>query len=237
MENTILTYAFNAENRLVHINDVKNGLECGCICPGCREKLIAKNDGKIREHHFAHISGNDCGTGYQTIRHIWAKEILFCNRIIPIAINGKKVVQKVEDICMEFFWKELNITPDVLAIIKLEMDYRGLKIGTCNVPCIVEIFVTHKVDDQKAAIIKKAGIPAVEIDLSKSTATTRKELAKDMSNPEMWNIINDKVGYQYTAGLQNYLNNLFFAFRSNTGYSRSYSTPRRTYYRNYKKRR
>lgn len=212
MENAILTYAFNAENRLVHINDVKNGLECGCICPGCREKLIAKNDGKIREHHFAHISGNDCGTGYQTIRHIWGKEILFENRIMPIAINGKKGFIKTNQIGMEITLTDLNIIPDVFARAGLQFNNIGLQF-TVEVLFIVEIYVTHKVDDEKAAIIKKAGIPAVEIDLSKSTATTKDELAKDLSNQENWNIINDKVGSQFTAGVQSYVNSLLSAYR------------------------
>ena len=88
MNNTLLAYAFNADRKLVHIDSVKNGLECNCTCPGCNESLVAKNDGKIREHHFAHLSGNDCGTGYMTIRHIWGEEIILENRILPIAIGG-----------------------------------------------------------------------------------------------------------------------------------------------------
>ena len=92
MNNTLLAYAFNADKKLVHIDTVKNGLECNCTCPGCHESLVAKNDGKIREHHFAHLSGNDCGTGYMTIRHIWAEEILLENRVLPIAVDGKKVI-------------------------------------------------------------------------------------------------------------------------------------------------
>ena len=82
MENTILAYALNNEKNLVHIDSVKNGLECGCICPGCKEKLVAKNDGKVREHHFAHVSGSceliphlqnmndDCQLLYHTFLHI-----------------------------------------------------------------------------------------------------------------------------------------------------------------------
>lgn len=39
----LLTYALNAENQIKNINEVPNGLECNCICPGCKEPLIAKN--------------------------------------------------------------------------------------------------------------------------------------------------------------------------------------------------
>ena len=48
MNNTLLAYAFNVDRKLVHIDSVKNGLECNCTCPGCNESLVAKNDGKIR---------------------------------------------------------------------------------------------------------------------------------------------------------------------------------------------
>lgn len=236
MENSILAYAFNSENKLVHIDSVKNGLECGCICPGCKEKLVAKNDGKVREHHFAHVSGNDCGTGYQTIRHIWGKEILFENRTMPIAINGKKGFIKAEAIGMEVKLTDLNIVPDVFAKVVQPCNYLGIQLPV-EIPLIAEILVTHKVDDEKAAIIKKAGIPAIEIDLSKSTAMTKEELAKDLSNQENWNIINDKVGAQYTAGIQGYVNSLLNAYRGaivQPTYNRS--SPRRSnYHRSYRR--
>ncbi len=109
---------------------------------------------------------------------------------------------------------------------------------TADVPFIVEIYVTHKVDDEKAAIIKKASIPAIEIDLSKSTATTKEELAKDLSNQENWNIINDKVGAQYTAGIQGYVNSLLNAYRGAMVQPSYRSTSRRSnYHRSYRKNR
>lgn len=238
MENTILSYALNAEKKLVHIDSVKNGLECGCICPGCKEKLVAKNDGKVREHHFAHVSGNDCGTGYQTIRHIWGKELIVANQQVPVALNGKKGFIKTNQIGMEITLTDLNIIPDVFARAGLQFNYRRLSF-TADVPLIVEIYVTHKVDDEKAAIIKKAGIPAIEIDLSKSSAMTKEELAKDLYNQENWTIINDKIGARFMAGVQSYVNGLINAYRSSCGYSgyTTYSRPRRTYHKNYRKHR
>ena len=230
MNNTLLAYAFNAEKKLVHIESVKNGLECNCTCPGCNEPLVAKNDGKIREHHFAHLSGNDCGTGYMTIRHIWAEEILFENRVLPIAVDGKKLFQKTERIGREVTLTDLNIIPDIFGRAVLSFNYLGLQLPG-DIPFIVEIYVTHKVDENKASIIKRAGIPAVEIDLSKSTATTKEELIKDISNQENWIAINDKIGSRFLPRI-----NLPY-IPIGGGYGGRPSTPpRRTYHRSYYRR-
>lgn len=230
MNNTLLAYAFNAEKKLVHIESVKNGLECNCTCPGCNEPLVAKNDGKIREHHFAHLSGNDCGTGYMTIRHIWGEEILFENKILPIAINGKRMFLRTNRIGMEVKLTDLNIIPDIFGRALLPFNYLGIKLPG-DIPFIVEIYVTHKVNEIKASIIKRAGIPAVEIDLSKSTATTKEELIKDISNQENWNIINDKIGGRFLPKIS------LPYIPINNGYVGIAKTPlRRNYHRSYYRR-
>lgn len=48
-----------ATGELVHVDDAPNGKACGCVCPdpGCEQPLIARNNGKKRIHHFAHIGG------------------------------------------------------------------------------------------------------------------------------------------------------------------------------------
>ena len=230
MNNTLLAYAFNAEKELVHIESVKNGLECNCTCPGCNEPLVAKNDGKIRERHFAHLSGNDCGTGYMTIRHIWAEEILFENRVLPIAVDGKKLFLKTERMGREVTLTDLNIIPDIFGRVVLPFNYLGLQLPG-DIPFIVEIYVTHKVDENKASIIRRVGIPAVEIDLSKSTATTKEELIKDISNQENWIVINDKIGGRFLPRI-----NLPSIPISSSYVGSPRTTKKRIYHRSYYKR-
>lgn len=43
-----------------HIEDVPNGLACGCICEECQGTLIARNRGEILAPHFAHAAGEKC---------------------------------------------------------------------------------------------------------------------------------------------------------------------------------
>ncbi len=47
-------------NEHAHIDDVPNGLACGCVCEECHAPLIARNRGLVRMPHFAHASGQAC---------------------------------------------------------------------------------------------------------------------------------------------------------------------------------
>ena len=69
-----LKYALNTKGELVHIDSVPNGNDCGCICPACKKPLQAKNKGTHRTHHFAHQSGVDCPTAYESSLHLLAKK-------------------------------------------------------------------------------------------------------------------------------------------------------------------
>lgn len=68
-----LTYALDSEGKLVNIEQAESGIKCNCICPACKEALVAKK-GKKREHHFAHSSGKNCEDAYETMLHQLAKD-------------------------------------------------------------------------------------------------------------------------------------------------------------------
>lgn len=44
---------------LKHISEVPSGMECACNCAACGTALEARK-GKIRRHHFAHVSNYNC---------------------------------------------------------------------------------------------------------------------------------------------------------------------------------
>lgn len=73
MKKPYLTYALSAEGKLVHIDSVANGKECGCFCTYCGEPLQAKQGAK-RKHHFSHLSGTECEAAYESMLHLLAKE-------------------------------------------------------------------------------------------------------------------------------------------------------------------
>ena len=63
------------QGRLLDITEVPSGLACGCVCPACGDRLIARK-GKMRTHHFAHQAGTECTAGGETALHRMCKEIL-----------------------------------------------------------------------------------------------------------------------------------------------------------------
>lgn len=69
-----LKYAYTNEGKLVHIDTVPKGNDCGCVCPACKQPLQAKNAGPKRDHHFAHQPGVDCPGALETVLHLLAKE-------------------------------------------------------------------------------------------------------------------------------------------------------------------
>ena len=80
----MLTYAIAKDGRLVHVDDVETGQKCACTCPACGEALIAKNNGIMRVHHFAHKSGVECEFAHESMLHLLAKE-----RIQKAFLNSK----------------------------------------------------------------------------------------------------------------------------------------------------
>lgn len=60
-----------------HISDVPSGEKCGCNCVVCKTPLIARK-GTEREHHFAHVSNNDCIYGNEIAIYLIANDVM-CN--------------------------------------------------------------------------------------------------------------------------------------------------------------
>lgn len=84
------------KGHLVHVDDVPNGEACGCTCPECDSKLIAKNKGQHNQHHFAHVGGSDCVGAVESALHLMAKEILSEGKKImlpryPLQVGGVRL--------------------------------------------------------------------------------------------------------------------------------------------------
>ena len=176
-----LLYALYKDVNLISIDEAERGIACNCFCPSCHSQLVARK-GNVRIPHFAHYKNNSCATGYQTSLHLLAKELV-CEKkkiIIPpvpclifhedeneeegyfFRSEVIKDEQRLSDVDVYLETKENGIIPDII------IQYGDYKL-------YVEIYVTHKVDDDKKQLVKEKDIAMMEIDLSKEDRMISKE--------------------------------------------------------------
>lgn len=167
------------EGKIVSIDDIpheEKGLRCNCTCPGCGGALIARL-GKQKRHHFGH-HGATCNLAHaqQTALHMLAKEIIEQDKLF--AFPGYSV--SLEDIG----WDDNH---RVMYNMPRSLEYRKAYTAKCTsvtlekkvssfVPdivvdiygrtCLIEIAVTHFIDEAKQEKIDAVGLPVVEVDLS-----------------------------------------------------------------------
>ena len=152
---------------LLHISEIdphQSGLKCNCVCPNCGERLQAKLP-KTKEDftpRFAHHNADTCDYATETALHMKAKEIIEKAKqiVLPKVIadyNGLfKEVSPEREITFDRVVLERrvgNVIPDILA-------YKNDR------PLMIEITITHGIDDIKFEKIEKLGISTLEIDLS-----------------------------------------------------------------------
>lgn len=147
-----LIYALNAEGKPVHVDNVPNGLSCGCKCSHCGSELIAKNGVNNKNaHHFSHMGGADCVGAVESAIHCLAKEILKESLCVQLPKDAGLLHFKSVD--TEKIFPELKLRPDCVG-------YYG---GKC---LWVEFKRSHEVDAQKAGKIISAHIDCIEIDIN-----------------------------------------------------------------------
>jgi len=151
---------------------VSNGNACGCVCPCCKHPLIARQNAQTP--HFAHAVGDDCKKGFETAVHLATKQLI-AGRMelsLPPAVlhypagYGKRPstellytynLKKLSEVRIEPWLDDFR--PDIMVV----------ESGK-QMEILVEIAVTHLVDDLKLQKIKKRGIHAIEINVSEARA-------------------------------------------------------------------
>lgn len=156
--NALLTYAYDANHQLVHVDTVERGSACACFCPRCNAPLDAKNGGKIREHHFAHAHGHICEGAYETAVHLLAKQIIkeHGGIMLPKSEDMNKPLGfvKLHNVEVEKWDDKFKIRPDVEGL----MD-DGTRL-------LIECLVTHKVAEKKYNTILENNLLCLEVDLN-----------------------------------------------------------------------
>lgn len=162
---------------LVDIRHVESGMRCGCICPQCRRRLVARK-GPRNRHHFSHHPRDQriflCSGGAETGLHIAAKQIIagWSSLMSPALLHTEKgrarfgeEITVTQSIPGEFFPVERNVLPD-------ETYWPGDWIPDVVLfgpkgELRIEIKVTHGISGQKQQKIERDAIQTLEYDLAK----------------------------------------------------------------------
>lgn len=168
ISDVVQVYALDERGKSIHINQIDeshNGLACNCTCPICGEKLIARKGHGGKTPHFAHQQYSPCTHPEyikQSTIHAMAEQVFLEEKEINLPslstqagnyiahfFNGGK--WQIEEVELEK--KISGFIPDII-----------LKKG--NEILLVEIYVTHAVNEDKRKKILEANLPVLEIDLS-----------------------------------------------------------------------
>lgn len=173
MSNSSLQVPFGLrEGRLYEPLQVESGLKCGCTCPGCGAPLVAKHSPSGRVvSHFAHQPGADCATGFETAVHLAAKQLIADRSQVFLPVVRAQV-SAVGPSGRTYSGNRLLSPAGLIALSRVRVEAAvgsirpDLLVTNKSQDILVEIAVTHFVDDEKLARIKALELPALEIDLS-----------------------------------------------------------------------
>ena len=185
------------DGRLLYIEDhtKQEWQKLECKCPKCNKMLVARM-GNVRVHHFYHKQSSNCVGGYESALHLLAKDLIASG--ISIMIPEYRISDHSEG--QEYFvddnhilfensgFEKTIIKPDKVEVEVIIDEIRpDLLIEHKGRKLIIEILVTHAVDEKKRKRIEESGISAIEIDLS---AYHKNEL---ISPDEMKRIISEST--------------------------------------------
>ena len=143
-------------DELLSIDEVEGGLSCDCICPACKNQLIARK-GKIKAHHFAHYKSIDCLSGQETALHIISKKIIEKSKTFKTPIlfypNTSFEIFDETEIIIDNVKLEKKIG-DIIPDIIIESNSKQL---------LVEIVVNNSVNWQKLQRIRSENLPVIEV--------------------------------------------------------------------------
>ncbi len=177
-----ILYALDATGALRFVDDVPNGLACGCFCPdpSCGQPLVARNGGVIRIHHFAHKKGG-CSWSVDNLMVRLAAEVLA--RAGMMAFPALSYHDLDTD-------KDIELSPSrtlrVSSVQLAQLSGRGAPelIVTCESrggtkDFVVALPFTHRLTDlQISEIVEKGRPDIVVVDLRQAMNARKRQLDK-----------------------------------------------------------
>ncbi|KAA0089771.1 hypothetical protein CIW54_07160 [Paraburkholderia sp. T12-10] len=159
------SFAVARGGKIAHISEVDRGRACGCTCAACDRPVVAKQ-GARNAWHFAHDASGSCATAAETALHRAIKQVIAEGNVIGVpeliveataTYNGhtKSAVRVLEQRRVSYSAPRLEVRmADIVGDAVVSVAGRDL---------IVEVAVTHRVDDEKRAKISQIGLSALEL--------------------------------------------------------------------------
>lgn len=174
----VFSWAEDEYGRMVHVDTVTRGLQCGCRCPYCHEPLLARQ-GEKNEHGFAHHSETrqaKLEICYMVTLYKLAEQIIREQKHIYIpSYYGIFPATDISfvDIRIDSSFEREDKQPDVIAITADGEKY------------LIEFIFEYKVRHKQPIDYKN--LNCIEIDLSKQTLDTlHKYLTSKPTNDWKW---------------------------------------------------
>src|SRR4029079_11575674 len=174
------------DSKIVHATEVESGLKCNCYCPGCGGRFVAYK-GKILRPHFTHPIEGNFKYSFETSLHYLAKEIIQEKKYLDLPVIHWELPNTPSSwfTSKDHFENSLPLIKvigfqtvhfDGVEVEKWEGNFKpDLKCYVGNKQLLIEITVTHGIDDEKLKKIKNNDVPLLEINLSLLEHTTNKK--------------------------------------------------------------
>lgn len=166
-QKVLMSFAMNDCGMAVSIEHADRGAACACFCPCCEEPVVAKQ-GDVKVWHFSHQSGADCDGAGESALHLATKQLLLTKRelVFPSITVTREVINQTSRTVHS------GRATDPEKWVRFDQVYLEQPIGLIipDVICdtaedryLIEIAVTHFVDEGKRALIKGLNYAALEI--------------------------------------------------------------------------
>lgn len=173
-------------DKLYEPTQVNNGKTCGCVCPACKNPLVAKQNANTP--HFAHAQTENCSRNLETTVHLAVKQIIAEKMKIrlPAVVWNNPHPRNKESKILHI---EQTITLESVALEQTVGDLKPDIIIVANgKKYFIEVAVTHFIDEKKQQKINRRKISTFEIDVS--------GLKNSLTFPELERALFDSVFYQ-----------------------------------------
>lgn len=177
MSELVFSWAQDRTGKIVHVDSVSQGLKCDCVCPHCKEQLLARH-GDVRAHGFAHHS--DCRRAnlkicYMVIMYKLAEQIIQQTKKIYVpsyfGVFEEKVMDFVE-VSIDSCYERIDKQPDVIATTSEGEKY------------LIEFTFAYKVQHKEKLDYKN--LNCLEIDLSRQSLESLHEFLLHSAEDRQW---------------------------------------------------